>query len=106
MFCLVEWKLYQEGHIILLGIFVLDMSMSISHNEELLLPHAKAKSVRRHWESLNMIFIMGKIKIMIENLLIISHGNYISMLQVKWHILLVRRVDGIYKLERIGRMLL
>ena len=53
-----------------------------------------------------MIFIMGKIKIMIENLLIISHGNYISMLQVKWHILLVRRVDGIYKLERIGRMLL
>lgn len=59
--------------------------------------------------------VMNRFKIVFEILMIISHGNCMSIIQVKcWICLvriddgycLVRIVDGCYKLESAGRMLL
>lgn len=85
------------------------------HNEGWLLWHAKANIIRGFSYLWNLIMVMNRFKIVFEILMIISHGNCMSIIQVKcWICLvriddgycLVRIVDGCYKLESAGRMLL
>jgi len=67
----------------IIGRMVLDMVTSVSHNEDGVLTHARAKHYENNLILVNVILVWNRFeikKIMIEINMMISHGNCMHMI--------------------------